>query len=204
MSKNIATVEPMSAGQAIRISERFQVYCRKEGVVLPFNTVQAVLDEEMDALISEIFQPLRTRVERRSEMIVRHFKLDRTKTLEQMIEALGHNKYVDAKVLATMPTDGPDEGDMIFFPLKRFVPVAEYSAELELRGLKAHPLAQLQINADDQAFTDEHPNGSQWGLDAKGQASFVSVNRWLDERHVYVNRNGVGWYDDWWGCGVRK
>ena len=133
------------------------------------------------------------------EMIVRHFKIDRTKTRGQMISALGRVEYVNHDVLETMPLDGPDEGDMYFFPSKRYIPVAEQPAELAKRGLVPHPAAQIQVNIDDPSFADEHPNGVQWNKN-----SCASFLRWLDERLVDVDRHGNDWGGHWWFGGVRK
>jgi hypothetical protein len=167
------------------------------------DAVQTVLGQSdfADAQLS-IF---RTRVEAVSEMIIRHVKVDRTKTPQQMIAALGRTPYVTDAILETMPRGEGEEVDVVFFPLKRYVPTTEWLAELELRGLKPDHYAQLQANVDDKAFADEHPNGSQWGLDEKGNASFVAVDRWRGgRRDVNVSRNDSDWSDHWWGCGVRK
>ncbi|MBI4155749.1 MAG: hypothetical protein HY507_00775 [Candidatus Zambryskibacteria bacterium] len=136
MSKIIAPItETITLGQIGRASDRFSERCRTNAVSLPRDTVQLVLEDEGDALAQEMFEALRTRVERRSEMVIRHVKMDRTKTPRQMIEALGRTEYITEAVLATMPTEGKDEDDIYFFPLKRFVPVGEMPAELDARGL---------------------------------------------------------------------
>jgi len=157
------------------------------------------LHEEGDALAEEHFIALRTRVERRAEMIVRHFKVDRTRTREEMIKALGRKEYVNADVLATMPIDGPDEGDLFFFPLKHDTPVAEIPQAFESHGLVPDYVAQMQVNADDPAFADEHPNGMQWGKD-----SCADFRRWVGERRVGVDRRGRGWRGYDWLAGRRK
>ncbi len=142
--------------------------------------------------------------------ITRHFVLDRTKTREQIIDALGRKKRVNAEVLATMPLDGPDEGDLIFFPLKRWVPKIEYAAQLDSWWLKAHPLAQIQVNIDDPFFANKYPNCSQWGQNGE-EAAYLWIAQWYslglhcDERQVRVSRSGGDFHDDFWlGCGVSK
>lgn len=68
--KNIATVG-MTKGQAFRIAERFQARYKNDCSDLPKDVVQAVSDEEMEGLITEMIQPLRVRVERRLELALR-------------------------------------------------------------------------------------------------------------------------------------
>jgi len=203
MTQIIAPIAEITAEQIGRLSDRFSERCRKNKVSLPKDTVQLVLEQEGGELAQEQFEALRKRVERRSEMIVRHFKVDRTKTREQMITALKRTPYVDAEVLATMPTDGKDEGDLYFFPGKRTIPALELAREFEYRGLVPYPLAQMQVNIDDKSFADEHPNGVQW-LDTDDNPCFATFYRWYDERKVSVSRRGFGWDGHWWFAGVRK
>ncbi len=184
-------------GQGEKFHGLFVDAVRKSG--LPRKGTQLVLEEEGPELVKECLDSLRRRVEWRADMIVRHFKVDRTKTRQQMLDATGRKQYVDKNMLATMPTDGPEEGDLYFFPLKRFVPISEVAAELESRGFVIDPVAQMQVNADDPAFADEHPNGVQWGSD-----SYAAFYHWHDGRGASVVRDGSGWDGSWWLCGRRK
>jgi hypothetical protein len=200
MSKNIAPIEEtITAGQIGRAADRFSERCRVNALSLPRNYVQVVLEDEGDALAQEMFKMFRTRVEVWSEMIVRHFKIDRSKTPEQMIAVMGKKVYVDKKVLETMPLDGPDKGDLFFFPGKRFIPIAELAGEYERRGLVPHYLAQLQVNNDDLVFADEHPNGMQWDKN-----SFAAFYRYFNERNTDVSRRVSDWDERWWFAGLRK
>lgn len=199
-SKVVAPIfVPMSLDQAGRAADRFVTKCRKDGETLPHDIVQEVLEQEGDALAEEQFIALRTRVERRAEMIVCHFKVDRTKSRETMIASLGRKEYVDADVLATMPTDGPDEGDLFFFPLKRDTPVSEIPQAFESRDLVPDYMAQMQVNADDPAFADEHPNGMQWGKN-----SCAAFDGWRGERRVSGGRGDNDWDGHCWLAGRRK
>jgi hypothetical protein len=145
----------------------------------------------------------RRHVEKFSEVIVRHFKVDRTKTPRKLIDASGRVQYVDQNVLATMPTDGPEEGDLVFFPVKSFSDFRDVPALFESRVLIPDPAAQAQVNVDDLAFADEHPNGVQWGLEGN-VASFASWDRWGARRRVDVGRGGSRWSDYAWLAGRRK
>ena len=203
---NIATVEGMTAGQAGRISDHFSPYCRKEGTVLPKDTVQAVLDEEMEDLLGEMFEALRTRVERRAKIITRRVKVNRDQTPEQIVNATGRKQYVNAEVLSTMPRQGAgiEEVDVYFFNVGKYLSIAEQEKVLAERGLVPDYYAQVQVNIDDPLFADEHPNGAQWDNKDGKAASFVTFSRWDDGRGVDVIRGGGGWNDDWWLAGVRK
>ncbi len=197
----IDEIEPITQGQVRRIFNRFEVKCLRG--FLAKKPTQEVLEEEGDALVQDMFVLLRARVERRSNMIVRHFKVDRTKSRQEMLDATGRTQYVDKNVLATMPVDGPEEGDLYFFPVKRYLPFEEADKEFDSRCLIPDPAAQAQVNADDPSFADEHPNGVQWGL-KNGVVSFLSFYRWHGGRDVDVNRCGSAWRDDTWLAGRRK
>ena len=189
----------ITAGQMVEMIDKLAALCHKNKSSLPSDIVKRVLKTEGDALAEEQFIALRKRVELHSEMIVRHFKLDRTKTREQMIMALGRVPYVNVEVLATMPIDGPEEGDLLFFPLKRYMPVAEIARAFDEHGLKPHYVAQIQVNVDDPSFADEYPNGMQWGDNC--YAAFDSLD---GEHEVRVNADDDDWDDDCWFAGIPK
>jgi hypothetical protein len=107
--------------------------------------------------------------------------------------------HIDQEVLATMPMDGPEEGDLFFFPLEKNTPVADIPQVLDERGFVPDYAAQLQVNADDPAFADEHPNGMQW--DKNSCACFGRGGGW---RRVLVGRLGSRWFGDVWFAGRRK
>lgn len=189
--------ETISRGQISKLYELLEHALLKTG--LPKEASQQVIEAQGAEMVKVFVADFRKRVEANSEMIVRPFKLDRTKTREQMIKALGRAEYVNTDVLATMPTDGPDEGEIYFFPAKHYVPVAEQATELAKRGLVPHYLAQMQVNIDDPSFADDHPNGMQWDKN-----SYAAFDRWSGERKVDVNRDDNDWDDDCWFAGVRK
>ena len=161
--------------------------------------VQTVLGQS--ELAGEQFAVFRKRVEMASKMVVRHFKVDRTKTPAGLLAACKRVPwYIDEAVLANMPMDGPEEGDLVFFPLERNTPVADISRALDEQGLIPDYAAQMQVNADDPAFADEHPNGMQWG----GKNSYACFRRFSGERKVSVDRNDHDWGGDIWFAGRRK
>lgn len=134
-----------------------------------------------------------------SDQIVRPFKVDRT-TPAQLLAACNRVLCrIDEEVLASMPMDGPEEGELVFFPLEYNTPMAEIPRVLELRGLIPDCAAQMQVNADDPAFADEHPNGMQWGDNC-----YAFFSRFGGIRRVDVDRNDDRRSDNRWLAGRRK
>ncbi|MFH1866966.1 MAG: hypothetical protein ABIJ81_02695 [Patescibacteria group bacterium] len=201
--KTIATIETITDAQIGRISDRFKEKCRKNVASLPKDATQQVIEDEGDQLAQEMFETLRKRVEARSGMIVRRVKVNRKQSPKQAIDATGRVKYINDDVLANMPGEGAEEVDVYFFNLRKNVSVDDLDREYERRGLAPDPYAQAQVNADDPAFADAHPNATQW--DNKNRhASYSAFCRLDVERIVSVSRGGNGWSDRWWFGGVRK
>lgn len=63
MEKTVATTDKMTDRQPSRIADRLVPYFRKEGADLPRGAVQTVLDKEMGALLKEMFEVFRRRVD---------------------------------------------------------------------------------------------------------------------------------------------
>ena len=63
MEKTVATTNKMTDGQPARIADRLVPYFRKEGANLPKGAVQTVLNKEMEALLKEMFEAFRGRVD---------------------------------------------------------------------------------------------------------------------------------------------
>ncbi len=201
--KTIATIETITDAQIGRISDRFKERCRKNAVSLLKNLTQQVIEDEGDQLAQEMFEALRKRVETRSNMIVRHAKVNREQSPIQAIDAAGCVMYINNNVLANMPGKGEEEVDVYFFKVGRFVSVVQLDREYERRGLVPDLYAQAQVNADDPAFADTHPNGTQWD-NKNGYASSIAFYRRGDERRVRVERHDEGWRKIWWFGGVSK
>ena len=145
------------------------------------------------------FALFRERIEAISGMIVRHVKVDRTRTPQKVVDANGRTQYVDKDVLATMPNGEGDEVDVYFFKVGRDLSVGEVEKEYALRGLVPDPRAQAAVNEADPSFADEHPNGSQWGNNC-----YLTFYRWRGERNVYCSRHDCDWDVSWFLSGVRK
>lgn len=160
------------------------------GIYLP------VMDKAVDVLVDRVRSDV-------SNTIVRTVRVVRNRTRHQVIDATGRQRYVDATVLATMPTEGDEEVEMEFFPLGRFASNEEVAAELDSRDLDLDPVALAAVNEADPAFADTYPNGINWKLQGGGWG-FMLFNRGDHERYVLVDRRDLGWNGSWWLGGRRK
>ena len=155
------------------------------------------MDAAADLLVNKVRSDTTNTVVR----MVRNIR--RSRTPMQAIDAIGRNKYVDDSIVATMPVgDGPEETELVYFRLGRYVSEDDLAKEYETRGLVPDHQAQCADNEADPAFADTHPNGSQW-KDGK-KWNFVAFRRRGGERGVLCGRGGGVWFDGWWFAGRRK
>ena len=202
MSSMTPSMQEMTDGQIDKIVDIFRARVRKGRNALSSDAVQQVLGQS--ELPDELFGVFQRRVEAVSSMIVRHVKVDRTRSPEQVIDATARAKYIDGKVISTMPRGEGEEKKVFFFKVSRFISDDDLEKEYDLRGLRPDPYAQAKVNEDDPSFADTHPNGTHW-KDADGRWNFATFSRWDDDRrHVDVYRRGHAWRDFWWFGGVCK
>jgi len=199
------TPSAMTDDQIERAVEIFRAKLRKHKAELPSDAVQQVFGQS--ELGHEWLEVLRKRVEAISSMIVRRVKVDRSRTPQAMLDATGRKQYTDRNVVKNMPQGEGEEVDMAFFKLDLsasdgYISDDDLAKEFALRGLTPDPQAQGQVNIDDPAFADEHPNGTHW-KDKDGNYCFVAFDRWYGERDVLVSRDDDRWSDYWW-FGGRK
>ncbi len=191
----------MTAGQIDKAVANYRALLDKHAHEFGAEPVQTVLGQA--ELAEEMLGVFRRRIEAISNMIVRHVRVDRSRTPQQAIAATRRVEYCNDVVVKTMPTGEGDEVDVYFVPTKRSVPAAELDAFLAQYGLVSDPRAQAAVNEADPAFADEIPNGSQW-VDAEGEYCYLAFDRWRGLRSVYCSRYGRSWDDSWWFAGVRK
>ncbi|MFA6416078.1 MAG: hypothetical protein WCW56_01170 [Candidatus Paceibacterota bacterium] len=157
-----------------------------------------IMDKAADVLVDQVRSDTQNTIIR----MVRN--VQRNRSAEQAINATGRTKYVDSSVLASMPVgSGPEEVELVYFKLGRYVGNEELEREYDVRGLRPDPQAQSADNEGDPSFADDHPNGCLWGRDGR-VASFVAFGRWFGGREVSVDRVDCGWFGRWWFAGVRK
>lgn len=195
----------ITAGQIGRVADRFSERCRINALSLPRDSVQAVLENEGDVLAQEMFEIFRSRVERRTNLIVCRVFVNRTRTFQEMLNATGRKQYTNNNVVKTMPQGEGDEVEVVFFRLGRYISDDDLEKEYELRGLKpADPYSQAAVSEADPAFADEHPNSTHW-KDSSGNWCFSAFRQWSGVRGVYIFPRNDGWTDvRWWFAGLRK
>jgi hypothetical protein len=195
----------VTKGQIGKVQELLGAVMGKHAAELPSDAIQLVIEQEGEALQSELLVVIRKRVENRTSMIVRKVTVNRDQNPQQMLDATKRAQYTDKSVVNGMPTGGTGTEEVMveFFTLGRYVSDEELEREYAERGLTPDPYAQGQVNADDPVFADDHPNGTHW-QNADGKWCFATFDRGVDERCVGVDRRGIDWGDFWWFGGVRK
>lgn len=202
MTPSIQNQADMTDGQIDKAVDIFRAALRKHRSELKSGVAQQALS--VDGLGMELLAVFRKRVEAVSDVIVRRVPVNRTRTPQDMLGSTSRKQYVDNAVVKAMPKGEVDEVDVFFFKLGHYVSDAELDQEYALRGLKAaDPYSQGAVNEADPAFADDHPNGTHW-KDGADKWCFAAFYRWLDERIVYVRRDGSGWAGGWWFAGLRK
>lgn len=132
-------------------------------------------------------------------------RVDYTRTPQEVIRATGREKYLNPRVVATMPRrrQGVVENiEVTFFYLGGNVSVKKVERQYEWRNLVPDPYAQAAVNEQEPAFADRYGNCTQWGR--RGEfASYLSFGHLIVERNVYCRYVDV-WYGGWWFAGVPK
>lgn len=205
----IMTAAEMTDGQIENAVNKLRDAMRKHCSEITSDVAQQVLGVENLGMM--MFTPFREYAKLVSNIVVRTAKVDRTRSQQEAIEATGRVQYTDRKVVDSMPKgEGGDEVvEVVFF--KSYLSQRngfsndDLEKEFELRGFKpADPVSVAAVNEADPDFADRIPNATHW-KDAKGNWCFATFYRHLDERRVFVQRNGHRvWYDYWWFAGVRK
>lgn len=135
------------------------------------------------------------------DMLSRPVTVDRSRSFEDLVSAIGGIYSLDPEALASMPRGAKAETIVYLFPVRRFFSGPELSRRCILRGITADPYALAQLNADDPSFMEKHPNGAQW----------MSGGRWYcltfrsDQGRPMVGMSRVvgGWVGYWWLSGAR-
>lgn len=136
--------------------------------------------------------------------IVRRVHVNRSLSLQQLLDDTGRKQYIDKDVLAAWTVGEGDEAEVVFFKLGRKVSNEELDKEYEARGLKSADLHSLAtVNILDKRFADDHPNVTV-RKDSKGNWTHASFYSWLRMQRVDGNRSDPEWYASWWFAGVRK
>ncbi|MFH0873992.1 MAG: hypothetical protein V1846_04130 [Candidatus Komeilibacteria bacterium] len=158
-----------------------------------------------------MFEVFRQRVERKSEIIVRRVRVDRSPSPQQVLDSL--EDYEQAKCgkddVATMPRGEGEEVDVVFFSAHRQLDDDELEREYERQGIVPDPYAQAQVNADDHGFVVSHSNATHWlGPDGKWRCLLTSTTipsrfNWVTVKKSEDDKSSK-YGDFWWYGGVRK
>lgn len=199
--------ETTTAGQINKAVANYRAMLEKHAPLFSADTVQHVLGQI--ELAGEQFAVFRRRVEDVSNLIVRRVTVNRNRTSQEALDAIGRVQYTDRKVVDAMPKGEGDEVEIVFFKpdlseRDDFISDDDLEKEFELRGLKpADPVSVAAMNEANPDFADEKPNGTHW-KDVKSNWCYATFGRWHGKRGLYVCRDVGGWNDHWWFAGVRK
>jgi len=204
----LAEQKRMTDGQIDKAVANYRALLVKHVSEFLSEPAQVVLGQP--ELASDTVAVFRRRVEAISNLIVRHVKVNRNRTPQEILDATGRKQYTDSVVVSGMPRGEGEEVEVFFFQPDKSVYVNglisddELEKQYELRNLKPDPYSMATANEADPAFANSHPNGTHW-KDPSGKWCFIAFNRWHgDGRYVDVDRNGNDWHDYWWFGGARK
>lgn len=196
------TASGMTDGQIENLTDKLRAAMRKHRSEITSGVAQQVLGVEN--LGMEMFAVIRKHVDRMSNTIIRRVRVNRARTPQEALNATGRNPYLDRNVVDAMPRGEGEESEVFFFKIGRYISDDDLKKEYDLRGFKpADSYSLAAVNEADQAFADEHPNGTHW-KDADGRWCFSAFDRWGGERRASVDRSGSDWDGHWWFAGVRK
>jgi hypothetical protein len=201
------TASPMTDGQVETAVDSLRAAMRKHQAEIPKDIAQQALG--VDNLGMRMFAVFRSIAESLANLVVRHVDVDNTRTPQATLDATGRRQYVGQNVVKTMPKGKGGKTEVVFFKPRPeaykngVISDDNLEKEFEFVGLSpADPYSLAQVNTDDPAFADTHPNGTHWKN--AGKWCFATFGRWRVERGVGVDRNDDGWNDNWWFAGVRK
>lgn len=109
--------------------------------------------------------------------------------------------YANENVLKSAPRHTHIQ-ELKFFTLNTYVSDDELEREYESRGLEPadiYSLARWEESNKDRE--DKRYIATHW-KDAQSKWCYATFGRWLGRRRVSVDRDGHGWYDNWWFVGV--
>lgn len=202
MAKTMIASEGMTDGQIDTLANQIRDAARKHCDEVGKDAAQRALG--VDNLGMRMFTVFRELAEKLSGPIIRHVKVNRSLTPAEAIKATGRVPwYIDEEILAEMPRDGFEEGNVEVFELDYDPTPEQLDRELDARGLRPDPYALCQAMADDPAFADERPVATQW-RDKRDRACYAYFGRNGSGRDVYVGRSGGGWGRDYRFAGVRN
>ncbi|MBI5406039.1 hypothetical protein HY972_03345 [Candidatus Kaiserbacteria bacterium] len=136
------------------------------------------------------------------EVIARCVDVVRGRPIPEAIAALNRHAYVDDAVIATVPRGRSDQTILVFFPIDWYASCAEADEERKRLGLRPADFDEIvSANEADQAFSDGHPNLTQW-MDENKNWNYIAFYRWRGKRSLDAKRRFFRYGKNWWHVGV--
>ena len=129
--------------------------------------------------------------------IVRRVLVDRTRTLQEALDATGCVQDVNPDVMKVTPLCVGEEVDVYFFDYDP--ELGHLDSQYTAYGLEVDPIAQAKVNEDDPTFADDRPNCCEWGMEENSVMSFSTTT----ENGERVRRVDVFKYTGPWPPGYR-
>lgn len=191
-------------GQIDKAVDMYRAMLQKHSHEFPSSSVQTVLGRE--ELAAEQFSVFREQVEREVDdvVIVRHTKVNRTRSFEELIKAFNFKAFVNYTI-CEMPNgdDNGEEVDVHYFIGKKFPAGSKgYHRQFEIRGLKpVDPYSLASVIEEDPDFASSHSNMTHWN-DGK-HWGFIAFGRFGQKRLDIFPGSEIP-LDVTWLAGIRK
>lgn len=127
-------------------------------------------------------------------------KVNRTKTIKQLLDELEYKQYINEDVLKTIKNEGDKDVKVEFFNLGKYTSNAKVLKEYEKRNLTQDLGAVITYLIENPKTLDEK---KYIGVQMKDDV-FVSFHCWDGEREVDVGQGDGVWDDLAWFGGRRK
>lgn len=127
-------------------------------------------------------------------------KINRKKSISELIDELGYKKYINEDALKTIKNKGEKEVEVGFFTLNKYVSNSKLLKEYKTRNLIPDVGAVFTYLIKNPKTLDDKKH---IGVQIEDNV-YAIVSHWGVERGVYVDRVGDDWSDNWWFGGVRK
>lgn len=127
-------------------------------------------------------------------------KVNRTKTIKQLLDELEYKQYINEDVLKTIKNEGDKDVKVEFFNLGKYTSNAKVLKEYEKRNLTQDLGAVITYLIENPKTLDEK---KYIGVQMKDDV-FVFFDCWSGERGVIVGQGDVGWDGSAWFGGRRK
>jgi len=204
MTKNVMSPSetPITAGQIGKIQELLGAGLRKSR--FQQDPIQEIIEYQGDKLVADLVAVVRKYVDMVGDSIVRHVKVDRSRSPDEVLKATRRRGYyVDRDVVATMPGSGLgiEEADVHFFWVWHVIDDNDLEEEYRRRGLKpADPYLLAAVNEADLSFAYKHRNATHW-KDADGKWCFI---KFTEDQELVGGRTPYYSYVECWFAGIPR